>query len=118
MRIVVLAALLAAALVPNASGQYTVRAKEDYWACNSKDVMEAVKEAVKSADQQTIRGATVLLLALSETGECFKFSKGDKLVFLDSEILNGYMVVRKSGSMGRYYTFRDLFSGPVRGTPE
>ena len=115
MRTFVLAALL---LFPflTASGQYVVAAREGYWACKYEDVMEAVKEAVRSGDQQAITGASVLLVAPSDRGDCFEFSKGDELRCLDSEILSGYTVVRKPGSLGRYYTSRGTLGRHEQGT--
>lgn len=102
-----------------ASGQYIVTAKEDFFACKDKATFEHAKDAVRAQDQDAVLAVTLVLVAMSGpegNGECFQYSKGERLQFLDTEILSGYMVVRKRGLLGRYYTPRQLLGNPVRGT--
>lgn len=115
MRPLVLAALLLSPYL-TASAQYVVTAREDHWACKDKGVMEAVKETARSEDRQAITGAAVHLGVLTDCSDCFEYSEGDRLQFLDSEILSGYTVVREPASLGRYHTFRDLLGRPVQET--
>lgn len=116
MRTLVLEALLLSLFLA-ASGQCIVTAREDFFACKNKDPFESPKDAVRSQDYGAVLAVTLVLVAMSGpegNGECFGYSKGDPLQFLDSEILSGHMVVRKRCLLEHYYTPRQQLGDPVR----
>ncbi|MDE0626302.1 MAG: hypothetical protein OXH99_07890 [Bryobacterales bacterium] len=108
------AAAILATLGPAVYGQHVVEANTAFYACKDREFMLSVKEAATSKDEQAMQIAVIAMIVSSDSGsECVKFEKGDRMMFIDSEILSGLIVVRKRGMFGRYYSFRRLFGPPI-----
>ena len=71
-----LSVLLLSTLV-TVSGRQNIRAEKDFLACQDKNVLESVGK--QAQEREALVVATMHPFALSETGECFQFSKGHEL---------------------------------------
>ena len=93
-------------LIFASSTQLRYRAKFDTWACNNKDFMENIYEAIQDGDRETAAAAVTLGIV---GGECEEIDEGQVVTVTDLGFIDPLHEIRIWGRFGRYYVIGGHF---------